>query len=170
MPFPTAVLPHSLQTEMHSTHSRTFIECLLLLYALPQFNSVAQSCPTLCDPMDCSMPGLPLHYQLPESTQTHVHWVSDAIQPPHPLLSPFPPTLNLSLPPSIFPSITVFSNESVLHIRPVNIVWDVISITISQKQPALKRYFSDVSVCSQRCLSSSEVCFQSFVAQWILTF
>jgi len=51
-----------------------------------QFSSVAQSCPTLCDPMDRSTPGLPVHYQLPEFTQTHVHWVSDAIQPSHPLL------------------------------------------------------------------------------------
>ena len=55
-----------------------------------QFCSDAQSCLTLCDPLDCSTPGLPVHHQLPEFTQTHVHWVSDAIQPSHPLLSPFP--------------------------------------------------------------------------------
>ena len=61
-----------------------------------QFSSVAQSCPTLCDPMNCSMPGLPAHHQLPECTQTHVHQVSDAIQPSHPLSSPSPPALNLS--------------------------------------------------------------------------
>ena len=61
-----------------------------------QFSSVAQSCPTLCDPMNHSTPGLPVHHQLPESTQTHVHWVSDAIQPSYPLLSPSPPALNLS--------------------------------------------------------------------------
>ena len=61
-----------------------------------QFSSVAQSCLTLCDPMDCSTPGLPVHHQLPESTQTHVHCVSDAIQPSHPLSSPSPPALNLS--------------------------------------------------------------------------
>ena len=75
-----------------------------------QFSSVAQLCPALCDPMDWSMPGLPVHHQLPEFTQTHVHWAGDAIQPSHPLLSPSPPA-------SIFPSIRVFSNESVLHIR-----------------------------------------------------
>ena len=63
-----------------------------------------------CDPMDRSTPGLPVHHQLPELTQTHVHWVGDAIQPSHPLSSPFPP-------PSIFPSIRVFSKESVLRIR-----------------------------------------------------
>ena len=74
-----------------------------------QFSSVAQSCLTLCNPMNHSMPGLPVHHQLPEFTQTHVHWVSDAIQPSHPLAS------LLLLP--ILPSIRVFSNESVLHIR-----------------------------------------------------
>ena len=58
--------------------------------------SVLQSCPTLCNPMDCSMPGFPVHNQLPEPTQTHVHWVSDAIQPSHPLSSPFPPAFSLS--------------------------------------------------------------------------
>ena len=61
-----------------------------------QFNSVAQSCPALCDPMNHSMPGLPVHHQLPESTQTHVHWVGDTIQPSHALSSPSPPALNLS--------------------------------------------------------------------------
>ena len=61
-----------------------------------QFSSFAQSCPTLCDPMNCSTPGLPVHHQLPEFTQTHVHWAGDAIQPAHPLSSPSPPALNLS--------------------------------------------------------------------------
>ena len=75
-----------------------------------QFSSVAQSCPTLCDPMNHSTPGLPVHHQLLEFTQTHVHRVSDAIQPSHPLSSPS------SLPP-IPPSIRVFSNESTLHMR-----------------------------------------------------
>ena len=75
-----------------------------------QFSSVAQSCLTLCDPMNRSTPGLPVHHYLPEFTQTHVHQVGDAIQPSHPLLSPSPL-------PSIFPSIRVFSNESVLRIR-----------------------------------------------------
>ena len=58
-------------------------------------SSVAQSCPTLCDPMDCSTTGLPVHHQLLEFTQTHVYWVGDAIQPSHPLSSPFPPAFNL---------------------------------------------------------------------------
>ena len=61
-----------------------------------QFSPVTQSCPTLCDPMNRSTPGVPLHHQLPEFTQTYVHQVSDAIQPSHPLASPSPPTFNLS--------------------------------------------------------------------------
>ena len=65
-------------------------------------SSVIQSCLTLFNPMNCSMPGLPVHYQLPELTQTHVHWVGDAIQPSHLLSSPFPPAFNLSQHQGIF--------------------------------------------------------------------
>ena len=61
-----------------------------------QFSSVAQSCPTLCDPMDCSTSGFSVHHQLPELAQTHVHRVTDAIQPSHPLSSPSPPAFSLS--------------------------------------------------------------------------
>ena len=67
-----------------------------------QFSSVAQSCPTLWDPMNCSTSGLPVHHQLLEFTQTHVHWVSDAIQPSHPLSSPSPPVPNPSQHQSLF--------------------------------------------------------------------
>ena len=67
-----------------------------------QFNSVAQSSPTLCDPMDCSPPGLPVHHQPPEITQSHIHRVGDAIHPSHPLSSPSPPTFNLSQHQSLF--------------------------------------------------------------------
>ena len=67
-----------------------------------QFSPVAQSCPTLWDPMNRSTPGLPVHHQLPEFTQTHVHWVSDAIQPSHPLSSPSPPAPNPSQHQSLF--------------------------------------------------------------------
>ena len=70
----------------------------------------AQSCPTLCNPMNCSTPGLPVHHQFLEPTQTHVYHISDAIQPSHPLSSRSLPTFNL-------PSIRVFSSESVLHFR-----------------------------------------------------
>ena len=68
-----------------------------------RFSSVVQSCPTLCDPMNHSTPGLSVHHHPPEFTQTHIHRVGDAIHPPHPLSSP--------------PSIRVFSNESTLHLR-----------------------------------------------------
>ena len=75
-----------------------------------QFSSATQSCLTLCNPMNHSTPGLPVHHQLPESTQTHVHQVGDAIQPSHSLSSPSPPALN-------FPSIRNFSKESAVCIR-----------------------------------------------------
>ena len=67
-----------------------------------QFSSVAQSCPTLCDPLDYSTPGLPVHHQLLEFTQTHVHWVGDAIQASHPLSSPSPPAPNTTQHQSLF--------------------------------------------------------------------
>ena len=87
-----------------------------------QFSSVAQLCPTFCDPMNHSTSGLPVHHHLPEFTQTHVHWVSDAIQPSHPLSS------LLFLPP-IPPRIRVFSNESTLHMRwPKYWIWASASV------------------------------------------
>ena len=78
-----------------------------------QFSSAALSCLNLCDPMDCSMPGLPVHHHLPELTQTHVHRVGDPSHPSNHLILCHP----LLLLPSIFPSIRVFSNESALCIR-----------------------------------------------------
>ena len=97
----------------HSYFSHDYHEHQIILkckFSSVQFSSVTQLCPTLCDPMNRSMPGLPVHHQLPEFTQIHVHWVGDAIQPSHPLSSP------LFLPP-IPPSIKVFSNESILPMR-----------------------------------------------------
>ena len=81
----------------------------LVLY---QFSSVNQLCPTLCDPMDCSTADLPVHHQLPEFTQTHVHPVGDAIQPSHPLLSPSPPAFNLSQHPGFFQMSQFFASGS----------------------------------------------------------
>ena len=78
--------------QFHQTTYETFF----VIKHFNQFSSVAQLSPTLCDPMDCSMPGFPVHHQLLEFTQTHVHRVCDAIQPSHPLSSPFPPAFNLS--------------------------------------------------------------------------
>ena len=76
----------------HSGPEFFFLEGILVV----QSSSVTQSCPTLCGPMDCSTPGLPVHHQLPELTRSHVHQVGDAIQPSHPLSSPSPPAFNLS--------------------------------------------------------------------------
>ena len=81
-------LPHCTQTLYQLSHQGSFISV--------QFSSVTQSCPTICDPMDHSTPGLPVHHQLPEFTQTHVHRLGDAIQPSHLLSFPSPPALNLS--------------------------------------------------------------------------
>ena len=81
----------------------------------PQFSSVTQSCLTLCDSMDCSTPGLPVHWQLPEFIQIHVHWVGDAIRPSHPLSTPFSPAFSISQHQSFPPR--VFSSKSVLPIR-----------------------------------------------------
>ena len=87
------------------------IQLGVFLQTPDQFSSVAhESCLTLCDPMNCSTPGLPIHHQLLESTQTHVHWVGDAIQPSHPLSSPSSPTLTLSQHQGLF-------NESAFHIK-----------------------------------------------------
>ena len=102
----------------HTSPTDFFKEFQLHLLLIPEvknplmkfISSVARSCLVLCDPMDCSTPGLPVHHQLPELAQSHVHRVSDAIHPSHPLSSPSPL-------PSIFPSIRVFFNESILPIR-----------------------------------------------------
>ena len=86
-------MPKNVQTttQLHSSQ-----------FSSVQFSSVAQSCPTLCDPMNCSTPDLPVHHQLPEFTQTHIHQVSDAIQPSQPLSSPSPPVPNPSQHQSLF--------------------------------------------------------------------
>ena len=81
----------------------------IYIYTLQFSSSVGHLCPTLCNPMDCSTPGLPVHHQLPEFTQTHVHRVSDAIQPSHPLLSPSPPAFNLSQHQHLFKWVNFFA-------------------------------------------------------------
>ena len=92
---------------LYSKHSLTLCGYKDLVYCSVQFSSVqfisvAQSCPTLCDPMNRSTPGLPVHHQLPEFTQTRIHWVRDAIQLSHPQSSPSPPALNPSQHQSLF--------------------------------------------------------------------
>src|SRR5574337_817206 len=111
---------------------------VLLYYAFrsDRIRSVAQSCPTLCDPMNRSTPGLPIHHQLPDFTQTHVHRVSDAIQPSHPLLS-------LLLLPPIPPSIRLFSNESTLRMRWPKYWSFSFSISPSKERPGLISFRMD---------------------------
>ena len=117
-------------------------------------SSVAQSCLTLCDPMDCSMPGFPVHHQLPEPTQSHVHCIGDVIQPPHLLSSPSPPTFNLCQHQSLFQwvgssgcqSTGVSASASVL---PMNIqdwfsLWRTGWISLQSK--GLSRVFSNTTV------------------------
>ena len=93
---------HRVRHDWAHTHTHTHTLKTILyqhnrcVFHFQSVSSVAQLCPTLCDPMDRSTPGLPVHHQLPEFTQTHVHWVGNVIQPSHPLSSPSPPALKLS--------------------------------------------------------------------------
>ena len=89
-------------SSVHGILKARILEWVAISFSNVQFSSVAQSCPTLCNPMNRSTPGLPVHHQLPEFTQTHVHQVSDAIQPSHPLSSPSPPAPNPSQHQSFF--------------------------------------------------------------------
>ena len=96
-----SIPPHPTPISHHRAPSRApwaiqWLPTSYLFYIPVHFSSVAQSCPTLCNPMDHSTPGLPVYHQLPEFTQTHVHRVSDAIQPSHPPSSPSPPAFSLS--------------------------------------------------------------------------
>ena len=122
-----------------------------------QFSWVYQSCLTLCDLMDCNIPGLPIHHRLPEFTQTHIHWVSDAIQLSHPLLSPFPPAFNLSQVQGLFQwvsslfasggqTIGISASASAL---PMNIqAWFPLGLTgwISLQSKGLSRVLSNTTV------------------------
>ena len=94
--FPKTLLPNIITLGIRSPYMNFGGEEHSVYCVSVQFSSVTQSCPTFCNPMDCSTPGFPVHHQLLEVTQTYVHWVSDAIQPSHPLLSPFPPAFNFS--------------------------------------------------------------------------
>ena len=109
---------------------------ILVIIVSFQFSSVAQSCLTLCDPMNHSTPGLPVHHQLPEFTQIHVHRVGDAIQPSHPLLSPSPPA-------PVPPSIMVFPNESTLCMRWLKYWSFSFSISPSKEHPGLISFRMD---------------------------
>ena len=122
---------------------------------------VTKFCPALCDPMDCNMPGLPVLHYLPEFVQTHVHWISDAIQPSCPLSSPSPPA---------FPSIRVFSNESVLHIRWLKYWSFSFSISLSDEYLRLISFsinWFDPLIVQESQESSPTLQFQSITLQLI---
>ena len=117
-----------------------------------QFSSVSQSCPTLCNPMNRNTPGLPVHHQLPESTQTHVDWVNDAIQPSHPLPSPSPPAPHLSQNQALFKWVSSSHQVAQVlefqlqHVLPVNTQdWCALGWTgwISLQSKGLSRVFSN---------------------------
>ena len=118
-----------------------------------EFSSVAQSCPTPCNPMNHSMPGLPIYHQLPEIIQTHAHWVSEAIQPSHPLSSPSPPALSLSQHQGLFQWVSsshqVAKVSAATSVLPVNIQdWSPLRWTswISLQSKGLSRVFSNTPV------------------------
>ena len=139
-----------------------------IAFSSVQFSSVAQSCPTLCDPMCCSTPGLPVDHQLPEFTQTHVHRVSDAIQPSHPLSSPSPPAPNPSQhqsPPtnvySMFPHSVVveFSHMTCLS---CNSMWTKVMVLRHKLKP-LKAFHNSAylfgfhAICHKRNMPHTTV-------------
>ena len=128
------------ESEFHNQGSNPFPKQwklrVLTIGLRVQFNSFAQLCPTLWDPMNCSTPGLSVYHQLLKSTQTHVHQVSDAIQPSNPLLSPSPPAFNLS-------SIRVFPSESALCIRWAKYWSFSFSISPSNEHPGLISFRMD---------------------------
>ena len=165
--------------------------CLKNFHIFLQFSSVTQLCPTLCDPVDCRMPGFPVHHHLPELAQTRAHWVSDISQPSHPLLPPSSLALNLILCcpllllPSILPSIRVFSNASTLRIRwpkywsfrfsimlPMNIQdWFPIGWTglISLQSKGLSTVFSNITVEKLQFFGSQPSLWSNFhIRTWLL--
>ena len=129
-----------------------------------QFSSVTQSCPTLCDPMNRSMPGLPVHHQLPEFTQTHTHLVGDAIQPSHPLSSPSPPAPNPSQHQGLFQWVN--SSHQVAQVLEFQLQhqsfqwapkdWSSLGWTgwISLQSKGLSRVFSNTTVQKHQFFSS----------------
>ena len=128
-----------------------------LTYYVDQFSSVAQSCPTLCDPMNCSMPGLPVHHQLTESTQTHVHWVGDAVQPSHPLSSPSPSALNPSQHQGLckwVSSLHQVAKVLKFHL-PMNNQSGLICCCIFLQSKGLSRVFSNTTVQKHQILQCS---------------
>ena len=149
-----------------------------LTYSKKSFRSVTQSCLTLCNPMDCSTPGHTVHHQLPELAQTHDHWVGDAIQKSHPLLSPYPSALNLSQHQGLFKwvssshqvqSIGVSASTSIL---PMNIQdWFPLGWTgwISLQSKGVSRIFSNTTVQKHQLFGAQlSLWSNSHIHTWLL--
>ena len=142
--------------------------------------SVTQSCLTLCDPTDCSMPCFPVHHQLPELAQTHVHWVGDAIQPSHPLSSPSPPVFNLSQHQGLFQSVSsLYQVAKVLKLQLqhqsfqwMNIQdWFPLGLTglISLQSKGPSRVFSNTTVQKHQFFSAQlSLWSNSHIHTWLL--
>ena len=160
-----------------------FLFRLMLLYGFfvprfhsVQFSSVAQSCPTLCDPMDCSVPGLPVHHQLLESAQTHVHRISDAIQPSHPLSSPSSPALDLSQHQDLFKWVSSsYQVAKTLEFQPqhqsfqwtpVSFRMDWLDLLVVQK--GLSRVFSNTTVQKHQFCARLSLYSNSHIRVWPL--
>ena len=142
-----------------------------------QLSSVAQSCPTLCDPIDRSTPGFPIHHQLPELLQTYVHQVRDAVQPSHPLSSPSPPALNLSQHQGLFKWLSSSGGQSIgvsasTSVLPMNIQdWSHLGWTgwISLQSKGLSRVFSDTRVQNHQFFDAQLSLWpNSHIHTWIL--
>ena len=140
-----------------------------------QFSSVAQSCLTLCDPMNSSTPGLPVHHQLPEFTQTHIHRVSAAIQPSHPLSSPSPPAPNPSQHRS-FPMSQLFSSGgqsigALASVLPMNSQgWFLLGLTgLILQSKGCSRVFSSTTVWKHQFFSAQQyLCSRCHIHKWLL--
>ena len=133
----------------HSPYPKTFDATLSLLTFSFQFSLVAQPCLTVCDSMNCSTPGLPVHHQLPEFTQTHVHWVGDAIQPSHPLSPPSPPAFNLSQHQGLFKwvnSLHQVAKVLEFQLQHQSFQWLWLTGLISLQSKGLSRVFSNTTV------------------------
>ena len=143
-----------------------------------QFSSVAQLWTTLCNPMDCSMPGLPVHQQLPEFTQTHVHWVGGTIQPSHPLTSPSPSAFNLSQHQGLFKWVFFASGgqstgvSGSASVFPMNIQnWFPLGLTslISWVSKVLSRVFSNTTVRKHQFFGAQlSLSSNSHIHTWLL--
>ena len=141
-----------------------------------QFSSV-QSCLSLCNPMDCSTPGFPVHYQLPELVRTHVYWVGDANQPSHPLLSPSPPALNLFQHQGQMSQLFVSGGQSIgtstsASVLPMNIQgWFSLGLTglISLQYKGLSRVFSSTVIQKYKIFGAQPSLWSnSHIHTWLL--